>query len=192
MIQLASTLLLASGSPRRKEILQLAGFAFEVQTKDIDEVYPPEMALEQVPAYLAKVKASAFEAEARHKIVLTSDTVVIVENKIFGKPDNADHAFEMLKTISGTMHEVVSGVCIRFQNKEVIFSDISRVYFKSFTDNEINYYIENYKPFDKAGAYGVQEWIGMIGIEKIEGSFYNVMGLPIHLVYKELMNFRLN
>ncbi len=189
MIQLRRPLLLASGSPRRKDILKQAGFTFEVKTKDIEEVYPSDIALETVPEYLARLKASAFETESKEQLILTSDTVVILENQILGKPRDADHAFEMLKSMSGKAHEVVSGVCIKYDNEIISFSDFSKVYFKQFTDDEVRFYIQHYKPFDKAGAYGIQEWIGMIGIEKIEGSFYNVMGLPIHLVYKELMKF---
>jgi len=190
MIQLHSPLLLASGSPRRKEILQQAGFNFEVNTKSVEEIYPADIPLAEVPAYLANLKAHSFKEESRSKIVLTADTVVILGSEILGKPNDAKHAFEMLKSMSGNVHDVVTGVCIKFQAQEMLFSDRSKVYFKSFTDQELHYYIDRFQPLDKAGAYGIQEWIGMIGTEKIEGSFYNVMGLPIHLVYRELSRFK--
>ncbi len=190
MFKLQIPLLLASGSPRRKEILHQAGFEFEVKIKNTDEVYPADIPLQDVPQYLAKLKAAAFDEESKSKIILTADTVVILENKILGKPKDAAHALEMLKSMSGKPHDVVSGFCIKYKNEEIAYSNHSKVYFKSFSDEELHYYIHNFKPFDKAGAYGIQEWIGLVGIERIEGSFYNVMGLPIHLVYKELMNIK--
>lgn len=188
MLQLSVPLILGSASPRRKEILSQAGLKFEILVKEIEEIYPSDIPIKEVPVFLAELKANAFEIESRNNIVLTSDTVVILNNKILGKPKNDKEAVEMLKEISGNMHEVVTGVCIKNLNTTLSFSDITKVYFNEFTHSEIDYYVQNYKPLDKAGAYGIQEWIGMIGINKIEGSFYNVMGLPIHLIYRELNN----
>jgi len=183
------TLILASGSPRRKQILSEAGINFLIKPANIDEEnYPSQLNVHKVPEYLAKLKAEAI-ATTDNEIVLAADTVVIIDNQILGKPVDKQEAISILTQLSGRMHEVVTGVCLRSKDKTVAFSDTTEVYFRELTSEEIEYYVDNYKPFDKAGAYGIQEWIGMIGVEKINGSFYNVMGLPIVPVYQQLKNF---
>jgi len=182
-------LILASGSPRRKQILAEAGINFTVKPADINEDnYPSDLSVYEVPAYLAKLKAEAITTSGA-EIVLAADTVVIIDNKILGKPSDSNDAFNILKQLSGRMHEVVTGVCIKSQDEAVIFSETTEVYFKELNDEEVLFYIDKFKPFDKAGGYGIQEWIGMIGVEKINGSFYNVMGLPIATIYQHLKTF---
>jgi septum formation protein len=176
-------IILASASPRRKEILAKAGYTFDVKIKEVDEIYPHNLPTEQVPLYLAELKSEAFMVESQHFIVITADTVVNINNKILGKPKTEKEAYEMLKLLSNQKHEVISGVCLLYNGKKISFTDKTHVYFKNLSDQEIEYYIQNFRPLDKAGAYGIQEWIGMIGITKIEGSFYNVMGLPIQLLH---------
>lgn len=189
MYILSKPLILASGSPRRKEILSQAGFNFKVEVKNIEEKYPSTLSAEEVPIYLAKLKAQCFEAESTENIILTSDTVVIHRGEILGKPRDEQEAFDMIKRLSGSVHEVVSGVCIFHNTRYDTFSDVCKVYFNELSDDEIRYYINQYQPLDKAGAYGIQEWIGMAAISKIEGSFYTVMGLPIHQIYNQLKRF---
>lgn len=181
-------LILASNSPRRQELLRKAGFDFEVRAKEVDESYPEETPPEDVAKYLALKKASVYD-DIKDEIVITADTIVKLNDQILGKPENYEDARRMLAALSGTAHEVITGVCIKNNDKEVVLDDITRVYFKKLSDEEIDYYITNYKPYDKAGAYGIQEWIGMMGIEKIEGSYFNVVGLPVHKVYEALLNF---
>ena len=192
MIKLNKKLILASNSPRRKDILTQAGFDFEVKIKDVEEIYPEEMLPQNVPEYLAYIKAKPFINESFNNVILTADTVVLLDNKILGKPKNLDNARTMLNSLSGAIHKVVSGVCILNDEKFTTFSDRTDVHFRKLTLEEIDFYLDIYKPLDKAGSYGIQEWIGMIGVEKIIGSYYNVMGLPIHLIYNQLYKFRLN
>lgn len=185
-------IILASKSPRRQYLLKEIGLNFEVKViEDIPEVYPDNIELKDVPIYLSELKASAWDNKLIDDttIVITADTIVLINNKIINKPQSFYEAEDMLRELSGNMHLVITGVCIKSKNKKVIFDDTSKVFFKKLTIQEISWYIRNYKPFDKAGAYGVQEWIGYIGINKIEGSYFNVMGLPIHRVYEELMKF---
>ena len=183
------TLILASGSPRRKQILLEAGINFLVKPANIDEEnYPKNLDVHEVPAYLAKLKAEAI-ATTGNEVVLAADTVVIIDNQILGKPVDSDDAFNILSKLSGRIHQVVTGVCLKSRDKTIVFSDTTEVHFRELLKEEILYYIEKFKPFDKAGAYGIQEWIGMIGVEKINGSFYNVMGLPIVPIYQHLKNF---
>lgn len=183
-------IILASQSPRRQQMLKELGLDFEIKTKDIDEVYPPETPIEDIATYLSELKSEAFEAEMQAKdLIITADTIVCVDDKVLGKPKDYQQAFDMISSLSGRSHRVISGVCIRTKDKKISFSSTTKVYFKKLTSSEINYYIENYKPYDKAGAYGIQEWIGFIGIEKIEGSYFNVVGLPIQRLYEELSNF---
>ena len=171
--------ILASKSPRRQELLKSLGIDFQVKTKDVDENYPPEISPDQIPGYLAEKKAKAFANELNNNdLLITADTIVVLNGKVLEKPDDYDHAFKMLSELSGKMHEEITGVCISSTKKPVVFSSLTNVQFKKLSEAEIDYYISNYKPFDKAGAYGIQEWIGAIGISHIEGSFYNVMGLP--------------
>lgn len=190
MMNLPCPLILASKSPRRQQLLREAGFEFKVVTKDIDESYPEYLVTAEVAKFIAKKKSEAFKEEVRKNIVITSDTVVIQGEQVLGKPKDRDEAIEMLTLMSGDSHLVISGVCISHQSKQVIFDDITKVFFKELTLTEIEYYVDTYKPYDKAGAYGIQEWIGMIGITKIEGSYFNVVGLPVQQVYEALMQFR--
>jgi len=181
--------ILASKSPRRQMILTEAGFDFIVKPVDISEDYHGMLPVEDVAKYLAEKKAKQFPFLRDNEIVIAADTTVVINGTILGKPQNAAEAATMLTSLSGKIHDVITGVCIKSKDKVVSFDDDTRVYFKSLTDKEIDYYIKEFKPFDKAGAYGIQEWIGMIGIRKIEGSYFNVMGLPIHKVYETLLMF---
>lgn len=184
------SLILASKSPRRQYLLKEAGFDFAIKTMETDETYPDTLKAEEVAAYLAKKKAAAFvPLLSENEVVITADTVVILKDTILGKPKDGAEAKKMLIALSGQQHIVKTGVCIAGNKKMVVFDDTTSVYFKSLTKAAIDYYVNNFRPFDKAGAYGIQEWIGMIGIEKIEGSYFNVMGLPIHLLYEELNRF---
>ncbi|MEQ6120642.1 Maf family protein [Reichenbachiella sp. MALMAid0571] len=181
-------LIVASNSPRRQELMAQAGFKFEVFTQDVDESVDESMPILDVAKYLAEKKNIEYRKLLDQEIVVTSDTVVIANDQILGKPKNADEARSMLQSMSDGSHLVITGVCISSDTKSISFDDTTKVYFKPITAQEIEYYIDNYKPYDKAGAYGIQEWIGMVAIDKIEGSFYNVMGLPIHKVYDCLKN----
>lgn len=183
-------LILASQSPRRHQMLKELGLDFKIQTKDVEEVYPDNLKGEEIPIYLAKLKAEAFVLDMNEKeLVITADTIVCVDDMVLGKPKDRDDAVKMLKTLSGRSHQVISGVCLKSKDKEVAFSTTTHVHFKELSIEEINYYIDNYKPFDKAGAYGIQEWIGFVGIDGIEGSYFNVVGLPIQRMYQELSKF---
>ena len=182
-------LILASNSPRRHELLKGLDLDFEVRVKNgVGEKYPDNLPAEKVPEYISKEKAAAYDIK-EDETLLTADTVVILNGEIMGKPKDTAEAKEMLQKLSGHTHHVVTGVSITTREKQVSFSDTTAVTFRKLTDNEIDYYIEHYKPFDKAGAYGVQEWIGYIGVTRIEGSFYNVMGLPVERVYEALKAF---
>lgn len=183
-------IILASGSPRRQQLMCDAGFCFELRLKEVEETYPNELEAIKVPEYLSRLKASAFKDELQqNELLITADTVVCLGEKILGKPGNREQAIDMLHQLSGRKHTVVTGVCLTSRDKQESFSSFTDVYFKQLTNDEIEYYVDHYKPFDKAGAYGIQEWIGYIGIEKIEGSFYNVMGLPVQRLYEALKNF---
>ena len=159
--------------------MEAAELEFDIMVADVDETNPPGMKGDLVPEYLAKKKASAIEQRVYDTIIIAADTVVLLDHEILGKPTDEANAIEILKKLSGRKHEVVTGVCIQRGNKQVCFSTTTEVYFRPLSDTQIHHYITNYKPFDKAGAYAIQEWIGMIGIEKINGDYYNVMGLPI-------------
>ncbi len=181
-------ILLGSKSPRRRELLANAGFTFRLVEISVNEDYPAGFPVEEVAAYLCEKKAMAWKEELKaDEVLLTADTVVICEGKIMGKPQDEDEAFRMLRQLSGREHQVITAFCIRSRERKIVRQAHTRVRFKPLTDDEIAYYIANYQPFDKAGAYGIQEWIGHIAIDHIEGSFYNVMGLPISLVYRVLM-----
>ncbi|OFY83069.1 MAG: septum formation protein Maf [Bacteroidetes bacterium RIFCSPLOWO2_12_FULL_35_15] len=183
-------LILASKSPRRQYLIKELGLNFEVCIKDVDESFPANLVAQQIPLYLCEKKANAFEEElTNNTIVITADTIVWIENQVLNKPENYDDAVRMLKLLSGKMHEVFTGVCLRSKNKTKSFYAVTKVYFKELSDQEIEYYINNFSPYDKAGAYGAQEWIGYIAVEKIEGSYFNVMGLPIRELYEELLKF---
>lgn len=185
------TLILASNSPRRKELLSGIDVDFEIRTlPDIDESYPNDLPHEQIAGYLAKKKASAYLANLREgELLITADTIVLIDDLILGKPADKEDARRMLKLLSGETHRVVTGVCLTSISKQVCFSDTAFITFGELLDSEIDYYLSEYKPMDKAGAYGVQEWIGYVGVEKIEGSYFNVMGLPIFKLYRELRQF---
>jgi septum formation protein len=187
---LNTQLILASNSPRRKQILEEAGISFKIRTKDVPEIYPESLDCRKVPSYLAVLKAKAF-SDLNDQTIITADTIVLLDGKILGKPSGRDDALAMLRSLSGKKHEVITGVCILNKNTQVIFSDTTDVYFKNLSEEQINYYLDHFKPYDKAGAYGIQEWIGMVGVEKISGSYFNVMGLPIHKVYTELKKLAL-
>lgn len=193
-MKLSKPLVLASNSPRRKEIMHNAGYEFTVKVIPTDENFSEEMPVEEVPVFLARTKAECFRENLQDEIILCADTVVIIdqENKkstILNKPANHAVAKEMLRMLSGRVHRVITGVCVMTTEETIGFADTSFVHFKELSDWEIDYYIERCKPFDKAGAYGVQDFIGMIGIPKIEGSFYTVMGLPIHRVYEVMEKY---
>ena len=180
-------LILASASPRRQQLMKDAGLTLEMRLKKIVEDYPKDLPLEKVPEYLSKVKAEAFREELQpDEVLVTADTVVCIHGKILGKPANRAEAIGMLQELSGNRHLVVTGVSVTTKTKQISFSALTNVFFKELSDEEIEYYVDVYKPFDKAGAYGIQEWIGYIGIERIEGSFYNVMGLPVQKLYETL------
>ncbi|MCX6232050.1 MAG: Maf family nucleotide pyrophosphatase [Bacteroidetes bacterium] len=183
-------IILASQSPRRQQLLKDMGFDFRVIVTDAEEIYPAAMPLLQIPVYLAEVKANAITAELKENtLIIAADTIVAIEDKVLGKPRDEKDAFDILQQISGRMHQVITGVCLKAKEKQHSFYALSNVYFRHLSDEEINYYITKYKPFDKAGAYGVQEWIGYVGIEHIEGSYFNVMGLPTQMLYQELIHF---
>ena len=184
-------IVLASKSPRRQELLKGIGIDFSILTKEVDENYPARLPLIDVAPFLSLKKAKAFdEAELpENYMVITADTVVIVENEILGKPKDRDDAVRMMLLLSGKVHKVVTGVTVHTAEKTKTFSVISKVTFESLDNQEISYYIDNFKPYDKAGAYGVQEWIGYIGVSNVEGSYYNVMGLPTQKLYKVLKEF---
>lgn len=172
-------IILASQSPRRKQLLELAEISFTIQIADVDETNPPGMPGEDVPIYLAKKKADAIAHQAHDAIVIAADTVVLLDHEILGKPRDTDDAITILRKLSGRTHHVVTGVCIRRNDQETCFSCVTEVCFRPLTDAGIDHYVTRYQPFDKAGAYAIQEWIGVTGIEKITGDYYNVMGLPI-------------
>jgi len=181
--------ILASKSPRRQQLLAEAGYEFEVRTKSVEENYRSNLHYSEVPGYLATKKAKAIFPEIDQEIIIASDTIVVCEEEILGKPKDYQDAVRMLNILSGKEHHVITGVCLMDKKKEVIFSDTTSVRFKALTSEEINYYINEFQPYDKAGGYGIQEWIGMIGINEIRGSYFTVMGLPIQRLYEELNKF---
>ncbi len=183
-------IILGSNSPRRHELLTSLGFKFLNKPINADESFPIDLLAEEIPLYLAEKKADAYEDELKdNEILITADTIVWCEGKVFNKPANFVEGKLMLETLSGKMHEVFTGVCLKSGNKQTTFYDVSKVYFKKLKPEEIEYYLMNFSPYDKAGGYGVQDWLGYIGIDKIEGSFYNVMGLPVKELFEELVKF---
>jgi septum formation protein len=183
------SLILASGSPRRQQFFKDLDLEFEIRLKEIEEVYPPELKAGEITNYLAELKASAFEGELNeNEILITSDTIVWHNNKALGKPKDEQDAFAILKSLSNATHEVITSVCFKTKEKSEIISEITKVTFNTLSDESIRYYLTHYKPYDKAGAYGIQEWIGFIGVAKIEGSYTNVMGMPTDKVYDYLNN----
>ena len=184
-------IILGSASPRRKELLTGLGFDFTVDTaNNFEEVYSPQTPHERIPEVLSEGNSHGFHRKLEeNEILITSDTLVLCEDHVMGKPHNREEAYRMLKLLSGRSHKVITAVTIRDCSNISTSSDTAVVYFKELTDSEIYYYIDTFKPYDKAGAYGIQEWIGYIGIEKIEGSYFTIMGFPVHLVYQELQKF---
>jgi septum formation protein len=180
-------LILASGSPRRQQFFKDLALDFEIRLKEIEEIYPLELKREEITNYLALLKSSAFEGELHeNEILVTSDTIVWHNDKALGKPTDKEDAFTILKSLSNTTHEVITSVCFKTTLKTDLLYDITKVTFNELSDEAIHYYIDNYKPYDKAGAYGIQEWIGFIAVSKIEGSYANVMGMPVDKVYDYL------
>jgi len=184
------TIILASGSPRRQQFFKDLDIQFEIRLKDIEEVYPSHLKREEITNYLALLKANAFEKELNEKeLLITSDTIVWLKDSALGKPKDFEDAFAMLTSLSDTTHEVITSVCFKTIHKTTVLFEVTKVTFQALSEEAIFYYLNTYKPFDKAGAYGIQDWIGLIGISKIEGSYTNVVGLPTHLVYSYLMDF---
>ncbi len=187
---MANKLILASSSPRRQQLMQEAGFEFEVRLREVPEVYPDTLPVEQVPEYLARLKASAFNGDLQEdELLITADTIVSIHGKVVGKPRDRQQAVAMLRELSGNKHTVISGLCLTTVREQKSCSVCTDVFFRELTEKEIVYYVDRYKPFDKAGAYGIQEWIGYVGIERIDGSFYNVMGLPVQTLCRQLKEF---
>ena len=183
-------LILGSASPRRQELLKSLGFSFRVRPINAQEDWPEGLEGSEIPIFLAELKAGAYDKKLKEEeLLITADTIVWCEGKVFNKPADFEEGKRILRALSGKMHEVFTAVCLKNNVKQLSFCDVSKVYFKELTDEEIEYYLKNYQPYDKAGAYGVQDWIGYIAIEKIEGSFYNVMGLPVKQLYEHLIRF---
>ncbi|MBP1667418.1 MAG: septum formation inhibitor Maf [Bacteroidetes bacterium] len=183
-------LILASRSPRRKQLMDELGLKFEVIVRDYEEQYPDDLKGEEIALFLANGKAELFRSEINdNEIVITADTIVWCRQKVLGKPAGKMDALKMIRELSGTTHEVITGVVLLSKKGDRAFSETTRVTFDKLTDNEIEYYIEKCRPFDKAGAYGIQEWIGIAGCSRVEGSYFNVVGLPVHRLYRELLDF---
>jgi septum formation protein len=183
-------IILASQSPRRKQLLEWAEIDFEIIVKSTPEIYPDDLSTEQIPVHIAREKALAVKNELKNdSIIIAADTVVVINDKIIGKPSDRNDAIKILSELSGKKHLVITGVVILNNKKEIFFADITEVWFHELSREQIEFYVDKYKPFDKAGAYAIQEWIGVVGIKKINGDFYNVMGLPISLVVQELSKF---
>ena len=182
--------ILASKSPRRQELLHSLGVEFQILISDVDETYPENLTKEEIPVFLAELKSKSLIKNLKENdLLITADTIVWLNGEVLGKPENKEEAVRTLQKLSATEHQVISGVCLTSINKQKSFFSVSNVQFKNLSLPEIEYYVSEYKPFDKAGAYGIQEWIGYIGITHIEGSFYNVMGLPVQQLYTEIQNF---
>ena len=184
-------IILASNSPRRRELLGGLGISFEVKVlPDIEENYPEGLSVAQIAEYIAKEKADAYrKMMAPNDLIITADTIVVADDEVMGKPVDADDAQRMLRKLSGKAHQVITGVCLMTTERQCVFSVTTNVTFKQLTDEEIDYYIKTYRPFDKAGAYGIQEWIGYVGVTGLNGSYFNVMGLPVQRIYQELAAF---
>ena len=188
------SIILASQSPRRKQLLEWAEIDFDVVVQSTNETFPADLSIEEVPVFIAMNKAKAVQQSApqlQQKIILAADTIVTIDNKVIGKPAHRNDAIEILQSLSGKTHRVITGVVLMKDENVISFTDITEVTFNHLTDDEIQFYIDKYQPFDKAGAYAIQEWIGVVGIKNISGDFYNVMGLPVNRVVKELKQFAL-
>lgn len=180
-------IILASGSPRRQQFLKDLEIPFKIKLKEVEEIYPNHLKGTEITDYLADLKSKPFKNLKENDLLITSDTIVWLENEALGKPKDEKDAFNMLRKLSGKQHQVMTSFSIKNLRFQIISNDTTEVIFKELTDDEIYHYIKTYKPFDKAGAYGIQEWIGFIAIERLEGSYFNVMGLPVQKLYKELM-----
>jgi len=191
MVTMNYHVILASNSPRRKELLAGIDLPFEVRVLDgIDESYPDDLPTKEIAGYISKKKATAYrETMADDELIITADTIVVLGNEVMGKPKDANEAKKMLHELSGKTHQVITGVCITTKERQSNFSVETDVTFKKLSDQEIDYYVEHYQPFDKAGAYGIQEWIGHIGVTGLNGSYFNVMGLPVQRIYEELRKY---
>ena len=186
MIKQFPPIILASKSPRRQELLKLMGFDFQVFLREVDESYPPGLSPSEIAVYISEKKAKAFDLLIENEIVITADTIVSLDGNIMGKPENEDHAFEMLSELSGKRHDVITGVSLLKNHKVSSFYELTEVFFKEISAEQIRYYINTCQPMDKAGAYGIQEWIGLVAVDRINGSYSNVVGLPTHRLYAEL------
>ena len=185
-------IILASASPRRQEFLKQMHLPYRVELREVKEVYPPDLKGAAVADYLAILKANAFQDLKPGEILITGDTIVWHNGKALGKPTTTNEAISMLRSLSGSWHEVISSVCFKTEDQQLCLNDTCKVWFKTLTEAEIQHYVSHYPVLDKAGAYGIQDWIGLIGVEKIEGSYNTVMGFPTHLVYKTLMQFAMS
>lgn len=180
-------IILASQSPRRKQLLEWAEIKFDIIVSETDETFPPDLSFEEAVIHIARNKALAVETRNPEGLpILAADTIVVCEGEILGKPVNREEAITMLQKLSGRMHKVITGVTILFDNREISFADTTSVHFHAITEEQVSYYVDHYQPYDKAGAYAIQEWIGVTGIKSINGDFYNVMGLPVSRVIQEL------
>lgn len=182
-------IILASGSPRRQQFLNDLNLDFTIDVREIEEVFPDTLKGAEITDYLAKLKSEPFADLNSDDLLITSDTIVWMNDKAIGKPKDKEDAIKILNDLSGNMHEVITSICFKTRTNTKIINDITKVYFKELSKNEIEFYVDNFEPFDKAGSYGIQDWIGYIGVEKIEGSYFNVMGFPVHKFYQEMLKF---
>ncbi|MCP9200694.1 Maf-like protein [Gramella sp. GC03-9] len=179
-------IILASGSPRRHKFFEELEIPVTIDVRPVDEVFPESLKKKEITDYLAKLKASAFKDLKENQVLITSDTIVYNDGKAMGKPNSREEAIQMIESLSGKAHEVITSVCFTTSEKQLVLNNTTKVFFSELEKEEIQFYVDKYKPYDKAGGYAIQEWIGLIGIEKIEGSYFNVVGLPTHLVYRTL------
>lgn len=189
-MKIIAPLILASKSPRRKELFEKLGLPYSILTCDVEEIYPPSLSTHEIPLYLSQLKSAPIAQKFPHQIVIGVDTVVFFQNQILGKPADYHEAKNFLKKLNGNMHEVISGVSMHFQNHVYQFTEVSKVYFHRLEEKILDYYIENYRPLDKAGAYGIQDFWGLVGVKRIEGDFYNVMGLPVHQLFQHFLQLQ--
>lgn len=190
MLKFPFQIVLGSQSPRRKELLSLMNIDFRVEVQEVEESYPENLTPVEIATHIASKKAKAFKGLSANELLITADTIVAQHQHILGKPTDAAHAKEMIQQLAGNTHEVITAVAFQYQSQLITFHDCTKVYMNPLSESEINHYIENYKPYDKAGAYGIQEWIGLVAIQKIEGSYTNVMGLPTEKLYQELQKIK--
>jgi septum formation protein len=190
MLKFPFQIVLGSQSPRRKELLSLMNIDFRVEVQEVEESYPENLTPIEIAIHIASKKAKAFKGLSANELLITADTIVAQHQHILGKPKDAAHAKEMIQQLAGNTHEVITAVAFQYQSQLITFHDCTKVYMNPLSEAEINHYIENYKPYDKAGAYGIQEWIGLVAIQKIEGSYTNVMGLPTEKLYQELQKIK--